>query len=137
MSHFLATAGLPAALEMQAPHRRSTTRPMRCCICPPPPRLHRTQQAWADWAIDEMRQLVLASKGGAFLLFTSYRMMEEATAHRPIFTLRGLTVLVQGDMPKMEIARRFRDDGNAVLFATKSFFEGVSIDGGAAAGGRG
>jgi ATP-dependent DNA helicase DinG len=38
-------------------------------------------------------------------------------------------VYVQGELPKLEIARRFRLDGNAVLFATKSFFEGVSIDG--------
>lgn len=131
MSHFLATAGLPAALEMQAAspfdYAANALLYLPAAAAPAP-----NTGAWADWAIDEMRQLVLASKGGAFLLFTSYRMMEEAARRiGPIFTLRGLTVLVQGDMPKMEIARRFRDDGNAVLFATKSFFEGVSIDGAA------
>jgi ATP-dependent DNA helicase DinG len=36
---------------------------------------------------------------------------------------------VQGELPKGEIAKRFRADGNAVLFATKSFWEGVSIEG--------
>jgi ATP-dependent DNA helicase DinG len=79
-----------------------------------------------------MRQLVLASRGGAFLLFTSYNAMHTAVAELSrTFTARGLTVLVQGEMPKLETARRFRSDGNAVLFATKSFFEGVSIDGAA------
>jgi len=75
---------------------------------------------------------VLASRGGAFLLFTSYNAMNQAVAELGrTFAARGLTVLVQGEMPKLEIARRFRSDGNAVLFATKSFFEGVSIDGAA------
>ena len=79
-----------------------------------------------------MRQLVLASRGGAFLLFTSYNAMNQAVRELGgIFAKRGLTVLVQGEMPKLELARRFRSDGNAVLFATKSFFEGVSIDGAA------
>ena len=131
MAHFMRTAGLPQALQMQAAspfdYAANALLYLPAGAAPAP-----STPEWGVWAIDQMRALVLASGGGAFLLFTSYRMMQEAVAQlRPLFAMRRLTVLVQGDMPKMEIARRFRDDGSAVLFATKSFFEGVSIDGSA------
>lgn len=131
MAHFMRTAGLPTALQMQAAspfdYAANALLYLPAGASPAP-----SAPEWSAWAIDQMRTLVLASGGGAFLLFTSYRMMQEAVAQlRPLFAARRLTVLVQGDMPKMEIARRFRDDGSAVLFATKSFFEGVSIDGSA------
>jgi ATP-dependent DNA helicase DinG len=88
------------------------------------------ERGWMEWATGEMRQLVLASHGGAFLLFTSYKALNEALHElRYTFVSRGLTVLVQGDMPKLELAKRFKEDGNAVLFATESFFEGVDIQG--------
>ena len=131
MAHFMRQAGLPQAMQMQAvsPFDYAAN---ALLYLPPAASPAPGTPEWADWAIDQMRSLVLASGGGAFLLFTSYRMMNDAAQRiGNIFTLRGLTVLVQGDMPKMEIARRFRQDGNAVLFATKSFFEGVSIDGAA------
>ena len=88
-----------------------------------------TAETWRSWAVDEMDALVRASGGGAFLLFTSVSMMQHAAQ-----VLRGRwgnrwTTLVQGELPKLEIAKRFAADGNMVLFATKSFFEGVSIDG--------
>lgn len=131
MAHFMRSAGLPAALQMQAasPFDYATNAllylPSAAAPAPSTPE-------WGAWAIAEMRNLVLASGGGAFLLFTSYTAMHSAVQElRGVLAARRLTMLVQGDMPKAEIARRFRDDGNAVLFATKSFFEGVSIDGAA------
>ena len=131
MAHFMEQSGLPRALQMQAVspfnYADNALLYLPSAAAPAP-----NATGWSDWAINEMRSLVLSSGGGAFLLFTSYRMMNEAARRLgPLFELRRLTVLVQGDMPKMEIARRFREDGNAVLFATKSFFEGVSIDGAA------
>lgn len=129
MAHFMRSAGLPHALQMQAasPFDYAAN---ALLYLPPGAAPAPNAPDWADWAIDQMRQLVIASGGGAFLLFTSCRMMQEAALQlRPVFAQRRLTVLMQGDMPKAEIARRFRDDGSAVLFATKSFFEGVSIDG--------
>ena len=131
MAHFMRQSGLPEAMQMQAASPFDYAANALLYLPPAAAPAPNTPE-WADWAIDQMRSLVLASGGGAFLLFTSYRMMGEAARRiGNIFALRGLTVLVQGDMPKMEIARRFREDGSAVLFATKSFFEGVSIDGSA------
>lgn len=129
MAHFLATAGLPDAMQMVAAspfdYAENALLYVPTGSNPAP-----NEQGWLRWAIDQMRQLVQASRGGAFLLFTSYAAMKEAVYDlRYTFTGLGLSVYVQGELPKLEIARRFREDGNAVLFATKSFFEGVSIDG--------
>jgi len=131
MAHFMRQAGLPDALQMQAAspfdYANNALLYLPSGTAPAP-----NAPGWLAWAIDEMRQLVLASRGGAFLLFTSYNAMNQAVVELGrTFAARGLTVLVQGEMPKLELARRFRSDGNAVLFATKSFFEGVSIDGAA------
>lgn len=131
MACFMRDAGLPQALQMQAASPFNYA-DHALLYLPPAGAPAPSSPGWLAWAIDEMRQLVLASKGGAFLLFTSYNAMNTAVATLGrIFAARGLTVLVQGEMPKLELAKRFRSDGNAVLFATKSFFEGVSIDGAA------
>lgn len=76
---------------------------------------------------DEIARLVNASGGRAFLLFTSYRGMDDAYA-----ALRERlphTVLKQGEAPRAELLQRFRSDGAAVLFATKSFWEGIDVAG--------
>lgn len=87
------------------------------------------QPEFTGWMIQEIKTLVNYSGGGAFLLFTSYRNMQSAAqALRHDFERQGLLVLIQGEMPKLEIARRFKEHGNAVLFATKSFWEGVSVE---------
>lgn len=82
-----------------------------------------------QYLVNEVRGLVSAAQGGVFLLFTSWANMKYCLeALRSTFEER-FPVYVQGELPKMEIARRFKLDGNAVLFATKSFWEGVDIPG--------
>lgn len=84
---------------------------------------------YQEYLVEEVRGLVCAAKGGVFLLFTSWTNMNYCLkALRSTFEKR-FPVYVQGELPKMEIARRFKEDGNAVLFATKSFWEGVDIPG--------
>ena len=78
----------------------------------------------------ELAQLVGASGGGAFLLFTSNSQLNSLYGQLADgFRRKGLLVLKQGEASRQEIARRFREDGDAVLFATRTFFEGVSIEG--------
>ncbi len=75
----------------------------------------------------QMQQLVEASRGRAFLLFTSKSMLDrvyEALAPRLPYPL-----LRQGDLPHAELARRFRETPGAVLFGLRSFWEGVDIAG--------
>ncbi|MCG8426067.1 MAG: ATP-dependent DNA helicase [Chromatiales bacterium] len=72
-------------------------------------------------------QVVRASRGRAFLLFTSHRALRQAAE-----LLEGripYPILVQGSAPKGELLERFRKAGNAVLLATASFWEGVDVRG--------
>lgn len=75
----------------------------------------------------EIESLVRASSGRAFLLFASGKMMRrvyDEIAHRLPYT-----TLVQGEMPRAELVRRFKESGHAVLFGLKSFWEGVDVVG--------
>ncbi|RZO64952.1 MAG: ATP-dependent DNA helicase [Sandaracinaceae bacterium] len=83
---------------------------------------------YTDAAVDEVSRLVALTGGGAFVLCTSIRMMERLAARcRP--RLRGRPIYVQGDAPKGALLDRFRGDGDAVLFATASFWQGVDVPG--------
>ncbi len=70
--------------------------------------------------------------GGAFVLFTSYRMLIEA-ANRlkaPIEDELGLPLLVQGQQaPRRILLERFRQNPGSVLFGTASFWQGVDVRG--------
>lgn len=73
-----------------------------------------------------MQRLVLASRGRAFLLFSSRRMLDDVYAR--IATDLPFTVLRQGEMNRPDLIKRFREEG-AVLFGLKTFWEGVDIPG--------
>jgi ATP-dependent DNA helicase DinG len=71
--------------------------------------------------------VLAASRGRAFLLFTSYRALREAAG-----LLAGrldYPLLVQGERPKTALLSEFRALGNAVLLGTASFWEGVDVRG--------
>ncbi|MHC4809367.1 MAG: ATP-dependent DNA helicase [Planctomycetota bacterium] len=78
-----------------------------------------------------IEQLVRETDGGAFVLFTSFAMLQDlARRLRPRLESRGLPVLVQGEdgLPGM-LLRRFRQDPGSVLFGTASFWQGVDVRG--------
>ncbi len=84
---------------------------------------------YVEAATREILELIRLSNGGAFVLCTSIRMMR-------LFAKRVGDQLdhqwfVQGDAPKQTLLDRFRDLGDAVLFATASFWEGVDVPGSA------
>lgn len=88
-----------------------------------------SSKEYLPWLVGQMREFVHATKGGAFLLFTSYANMQYCLNNLRTDFEKSFLVLVQGELPKGEIAKRFAADGSAVLFATKSFWEGVDIPG--------
>ncbi len=76
--------------------------------------------------------LIEASRGRAFLLFTSLRAMQRAQEIlQAEFERKHLTypLLMQGDASRNELLTRFRDYGNAVLLGSQSFWEGVDVRG--------
>jgi ATP-dependent DNA helicase DinG len=78
-------------------------------------------------AADEIEWIVEASRGRAFVLFTSYQQM------RQIYDLlrRRLDypLLLQGDAPRTALIETFRETAHAVLFGTSSFWQGVDVQG--------
>ena len=89
---------------------------------PPPNERHYT-----DAVVACARQVLAASRGRAFLLFTSHAALKSAAAQ-----LQGsieYPLLVQGSAPRQELLERFRLLGNAVLLGTSSFWEGVDVRG--------
>ncbi len=85
------------------------------------------QQEFARRAADEIERVIEASRGRAFLLFTSYAQM------RQIYELlrRRLKypLLLQGEAPRTALIERFRTTPGAVLFGTSSFWQGVDVQG--------
>jgi ATP-dependent DNA helicase DinG len=84
-----------------------------------------------DAMLEAVTPLLDLAAGGMFCLFTSHRALNKA---RKWFnanneTLGGRTLLVQGDAPRDDLLRRFRQIGNAVLLGTGSFWEGVDVRG--------
>ncbi len=82
-----------------------------------------------DAAAKEILELIRLSDGGAFVLSTSLRMMRILA--KRVGDELDHEWFVQGDAPKQTLLDRFRDAGNAVLFATASFWEGVDVPGSA------
>lgn len=82
---------------------------------------------WSEAAIAEMGELVRHSRGRALLLFTSVAEMRKA--YEALHAEIPYNALMQGQRPNKVLAEMFRDDEHSVLFATKSFFTGVSFKG--------
>ena len=78
-------------------------------------------------AVEEIRALLDASRGRAFLLFTSFANLH--AVRRALSGTLPYPMLVQGDAPRTELLERFRDTEGGVLLATSSFWEGVDVVG--------
>ncbi|GAC1601339.1 MAG: hypothetical protein NVS4B10_13300 [Myxococcales bacterium] len=84
---------------------------------------------FAEAVAGELRELVPLTQGHAFALFTSLRNMRAVHALlAPALAAQGLQVLLQGERPKGELLRAFKER-SSVLFASQSFWEGVDVPG--------
>ncbi|MDH5484187.1 MAG: ATP-dependent DNA helicase [Gammaproteobacteria bacterium] len=77
--------------------------------------------------IEQAIPVLKASGGRAFLLFTSYRALNEA--QQLLSSKIDYPILVQGSLPKHQLLNKFKELGNAVLLGTSSFWEGVDVRG--------
>jgi len=88
---------------------------------------------YVDRAAEAVQRYLDLSEGRAFVLFTSYRMLD-ATAERlrPHLEKRRWSLLVQGEgMPRTKMLEAFRRDTHSVLFGTATFWQGVDVPGAA------
>jgi ATP-dependent DNA helicase DinG len=75
-------------------------------------------------------ELIEASRGRAFVLFTSHQLLRKTYEALEAALVRlGLRPLAQGQAPRTELLRRFVESGCGVLFGTDSFWEGVDVKG--------
>ncbi|MEW6682800.1 MAG: ATP-dependent DNA helicase [Nitrospirota bacterium] len=81
---------------------------------------------FTDAVADEVVRIVAASRGRAFVLFTSHRALDavfEMCRRRLAYP-----VLKQGDGPRMALIERFQAEPS-LLFATMGFWQGIDVPG--------
>ncbi len=127
--HFTGRLGIAesATLRIDSPfdHERQSLLYLPAAMPPPNSPEH------VGAVIDTAVPLIETAGGGAFVLFTSHRALARGAAllrarwgEEPRYRL-----LVQGEAPRERLLENFREDGNAVLLGTASFWEGVDVKG--------
>jgi ATP-dependent DNA helicase DinG len=98
-----------------------------------PPHLPDPREAgFSAAAAAAIAPLVQLTRGRAFLLFTSHRVLHEVKSH--LLPRLPYPILTQGERPRTQLLDDFRaattDDGaGAVLFGSTTFWEGVDVVG--------
>jgi len=95
----------------------------------PPP----NAPAYFEAAMEAIRRYLDMSQGRAFVLFTSYHLLQRAAAVlRPHVEKHRWTLLVQGEgQPRGKMLEAFRRDTHSVLLGTDTFWQGVDVPGAA------
>jgi ATP-dependent DNA helicase DinG len=93
----------------------------------PDPRDESYGAALAEW----VARFVEDTDGRAFVLFTSYRAMQQLAAEmEPFFVRQKMNLLVQGKgAPRSQLLDQFKNTPRSVLFGTDSFWMGVDVPG--------
>jgi len=93
----------------------------------PDPRDAEYENALEHW----IEHFVGKTDGHAFVLFTSYRVMQELAGRMENFcTEHNLNLLLQGGgMPRTKLLEQFKNTPRSVLFGTDSFWSGVDVPG--------
>lgn len=79
----------------------------------------------------KIKHYLKLTHGKAFVLFTSYKMMDEVyDTVAPHLEAIGLDTFKQGEeLSRTDMLQAFREDTDSVLFGTSSFWEGVDVRG--------
>lgn len=74
--------------------------------------------------------ILLKTDGKAFILFTSYTMLNQIYySISKKLKDKGFEVFLHGDKPRSQIIKEFKEAENPILFGTISFWEGVDVQG--------
>ena len=89
------------------------------------------QDAYQGEVEQAILQLALAAEGRLMVLFTSYaQLTKTADVLRPHLEEAGFTLFVQGEGgSRQQLLAAFRQTQRAVLLGTRSFWEGVDVQG--------
>lgn len=106
--------------------------PSQAMLCCPTDLPDPNSAEYTDRLVDAVLPLIQAAQGRTFFLCTSLRAMQRVRSQletRLAFYQPEIKILCQGDAAKNELLRRFRDEGDAVLVGSQSFWEGVDVPG--------
>lgn len=81
---------------------------------------------YTDRVVDTVLPVLRASRGRAFLLFTSHRALRRAAER---LAAQPYPLFIQGTAPRHQLLTAFRASGNGVLLGAASFWEGVDVAG--------
>lgn len=124
-AHFANRLGLREAetLQLESPFDYARNALLYIPTAMPDP----NDRTYTAAVVEAALPVIRASRGRAFLLFTSHRALKEAAE-----LLQGrleYELLIQGSVPRRELLERFQKNGNAVLLGAASFWEGVDVRG--------
>ena len=82
-------------------------------------------------AAEAIKTYLTKTDGRAFVLFTSYRMLNQMVNELEDWLFREhVTLLKQGGpLDRSALLKRFKEEGRHVLFGTDSFWQGVDVPG--------
>ena len=128
-SHFGSRMGLAGVTGLTFPSPYSLQQ--NGLVYLPPNMPQPSDPGHTDAMLEAVTPLLDLTTGGMFCLFTSHRALNNAKkwfkSHKS--SLGGRHLLAQGDAPRDDLLRRFRQHGDAVLLGTGSFWEGVDVRG--------
>jgi ATP-dependent DNA helicase DinG len=124
-AHLCKRLGLEFARELVVPsHFRYAEQAL---LYLPPHMPDPRDPSFVDEAVQTIRQVLDASQGRAFCLFTSHNQMRQV--YEQLLAQVGWPLLLQGSAPRKALLEEFRRTPNAVLLGTSSFWQGIDVQG--------
>jgi ATP-dependent DNA helicase DinG len=98
---------------------------------PEPPKGGGADATYDQRVNDEVLEAIKRSRGGTFVLFTSYGQLRRVyDALHAKLEFSGFTALRQGEsMSRLKMLERFKEGAKMVLFGVESFWQGVDVPG--------
>ena len=84
---------------------------------------------WEKAAIMRAAEVVKRTEGRAFILCTSYRLLDQTAQFLEKVMPKTIRILRQGEMARGKLLSEFRKDTHSVLVGTTSFWQGVDVPG--------
>src|SRR5579862_7423913 len=129
LNYFVKRVGAETAIQLQVGTPFDYERQMKLFVARkmPDPRESGYRDALVHW----IEHFIRLTHGKAFVLFTSYKLMQEvAELMQPFFDRLGIACFVQGTgTPRSTMLEKFKEDVDSVLFGTDSFWQGVDVPG--------
>lgn len=129
LNYFAKRVGCESATKLQVGTPFDYERQMKLFTVKkmPDPREHGYSDALIHW----IEHFVKQTHGKAFVLFTSYKLMQEvAERMASFFDKLDIELIVQGTgTPRSTMLEQFKADVDSVLFGTDSFWQGVDVPG--------